>query len=140
MILGPMHISLRHLTWCFFFFARGRWKEENNLVIHFPGYRTFGKVYNFSSYSDWLILWNEGAWTRVLSSHWEFSPEFIGIWLTKYKKMLNMTPIYIEQHLEDSSVKIWGASNSRMTKGASCYQCWNKGKFVDGINKVVTDC
>lgn len=89
--------------------------DDHTLVIHFPGYSTFGKVCNFSGYSDWLILWNEGAWAQVLSSHWKFSPEFIGIGLTKYKTMLNMTPIYIEQHLEDSSVKIWGVSNSRMT-------------------------
>lgn len=85
-----------------FFFARGRWQllgghmDDHRLVILFPGYRTFGKVYNLSNYSDWLILWNEGACAQVLSSHWKFSPEFIGIWLTKYKKMLDMTPIYIE--------------------------------------------
>lgn len=55
----------------FFFFARGRWQllgghmDDHRLVIPFPGYRTFGKVYNLSSYSDWLILWNEGACVQV---------------------------------------------------------------------------
>lgn len=80
-------------------------------VIPFPVCMTFGKVYNLSSYSDSSILWK---WRSMSTSIWQSLKVLVRIYRILYftvqENVKYDSHIYKEQCLEDSSMRIWGAS------------------------------
>lgn len=80
-------------------------------VIPFLVCMTFGKVYNLSSHSDSSILWK---WRIMSTSIWQSLKVLVRIYRTLYftvqENVKYDSHIYREQSLDDSSMRIWGAS------------------------------
>lgn len=147
MILSPMHVSLRILIWwlIFFFCKRNmtiiRWScgpTHSTRHPFFPGYMTFSKVYNLSSYSGWpsLCKWRTtctGRYLTVTESSLQNLQEFD---LQSIRNVKYESHTSTENRIRRNPLWKRGTSNSRMIQGASCHLYWDKGKCVCGIKKV----